>query len=158
MTCYVCNAPAAATCPRCGRAYCPDHGADICARCADPASVAPPALWYRGSLLALALGSAAGIWLLVAPPDLKGSGAAMTGGPEGAIGAPAAGATATPAAGPSGSPSPTGTPGEERYTVRPGDTLAGIAARFNTTADAIARANGITSDLIRPGQELRIPR
>src|SRR5690606_4025239 len=33
--------------------------------------------------------------------------------------------------------------GDGRYTVRPGDTLSGIAARFGTTAQALAEANGI---------------
>ncbi|HHV62403.1 MAG TPA: LysM peptidoglycan-binding domain-containing protein [Firmicutes bacterium] len=44
------------------------------------------------------------------------------------------------------------------YVVQPGDTLAGIAARFGTTVEAIARANNITNpDLIYVGQVLRIP-
>lgn len=44
------------------------------------------------------------------------------------------------------------------YTVQPGDTLARIAARFNTTVAAIAQANGITNpNLIYVGQRLTIP-
>lgn len=44
------------------------------------------------------------------------------------------------------------------YTVQSGDTLYSIGRRFNTTANAIAAANGITNPtLIVPGQQLRIP-
>lgn len=45
------------------------------------------------------------------------------------------------------------------YTVQPGDTLAEIAARFNTTVNALVRANPEIEDPSRifPGQELVIP-
>ncbi len=154
MTCYACSAPATATCARCGRSYCPEHGGDICAHCADPASGTPSSAWYRGSVLALVVGSAVGIWMLVAPPGLTGSSGRA---PSGTIGgppeniAPTAEATAAPGAQPASQPART-------YTVQPGDTLAEIAARFDTTVDAIAQANGIEPNLIRPGQELKIPR
>ncbi|HEY7718840.1 MAG TPA: LysM peptidoglycan-binding domain-containing protein [Pedococcus sp.] len=46
-----------------------------------------------------------------------------------------------------------------RYTVRGGDTLGEIAARFGTTTAALARLNHIADpDLIRVGQVLSIPR
>jgi LysM repeat protein len=45
-----------------------------------------------------------------------------------------------------------------RYTVKAGDTLGSIAARYDMTAAAIVRANGLASaDLIRIGLELLIP-
>jgi LysM repeat protein len=48
--------------------------------------------------------------------------------------------------------------GGTSYTVRRGDTLSGIAARFGTTAGAIASANGIVNpSLIFAGQTLQIP-
>ena len=156
MTCYACNAPAETTCARCGRAYCPEHGAGICALCANPASGVPAHAWYRGSVLALVAGSIIGIWLLVAPPNLRGT--ASEGAPSGTIGGTPQAATpaASPAAG--ASASPTGTPGERRYTVKPGDTLAGIAAQLGTTVDAITKANNISQGaIIQPGQELKIP-
>ncbi len=54
-----------------------------------------------------------------------------------------------------GSPPPT-TGGT--YTVQPGDTLSLIAARFGTTYQAIAQANGIYSPyIIYPGEQLKIP-
>lgn len=55
--------------------------------------------------------------------------------------------------GSSASPAPaTGT-----YTVRPGDTLSGIAARFGTTTAALAAQNGLANpELIYVGQVLRL--
>ena len=41
--------------------------------------------------------------------------------------------------------------------VRPGDTLSGIAARYNTSIERIRDENGLTSDLLHPGQVLRVP-
>ena len=45
-----------------------------------------------------------------------------------------------------------------RYTVRPGDTLSGIASRYGTSVGAIAQANGISNpNFIQVGQQLTIP-
>ncbi len=61
---------------------------------------------------------------------------------------------------------PTPTPEEEQppappgptYTVQPGDTLAGIALRFNVSLEALMRANGITDPgHILPGTRLLLP-
>ncbi len=44
------------------------------------------------------------------------------------------------------------------YTVRPGDTLAGIAAKHRTTVHAVAKANNIESpNLVLEGATLRLP-
>jgi LysM repeat protein len=44
-----------------------------------------------------------------------------------------------------------------RYIVQPGDTLSAIAARYDTTAFALARVNGIANpSLIRVGQVLKV--
>ncbi len=42
------------------------------------------------------------------------------------------------------------------YEVRPGDTLGRIAARFATTVEFIKKANGLTNDVIRPQQRLKV--
>lgn len=67
--------------------------------------------------------------------------------------------------GPSGSPGPGETPEaqatpqpEAVYVVQAGDSLSGIAERFNVSLDAIMEANNITDpDSLREGQELVIP-
>ncbi|MCW5880499.1 MAG: LysM peptidoglycan-binding domain-containing protein [Anaerolineae bacterium] len=41
------------------------------------------------------------------------------------------------------------------YVVQPGDTLSGIAERYQTTPDAIARLNNLEDrDILQPGQKL----
>ena len=48
-------------------------------------------------------------------------------------------------------------PAKRTYTVRAGDTLSGIAARFGTSWQALAQKNGIANaNLIYPGQVLKI--
>ncbi len=47
--------------------------------------------------------------------------------------------------------------GSEVYTVRAGDTLSGIAARYGVTVTDLRSANALRSDTIRVGQELFIP-
>lgn len=44
------------------------------------------------------------------------------------------------------------------YTVQTGDTLSGLADRFDTTVDEIVAANGLTDpNALQPGQTLIIP-
>lgn len=61
-----------------------------------------------------------------------------------------------PGSGDSFQPAPT--TGGGRYTVRPGDTLSAIGARFGVSYQAIAQANGIANpNRIYAGQQLTIP-
>lgn len=48
--------------------------------------------------------------------------------------------------------------GTSTYTIKSGDTLGAIARKHNTTVAKIKAANGLTSDLIRAGKTLKIPR
>lgn len=57
-------------------------------------------------------------------------------------------------------PAPTATPvnGAVSYTIKSGDTLSAIAARYGTSVSALAAANGITNpNLIVAGKALNIP-
>lgn len=116
------------------------------------------------------VGLALGALLLARGPLAPGSSGA---GDDGASPTPAgtlAPATATPGAGPTATPTampterptptpqPSATPRARTYTVRPGDNLSAIAARFGTTVAKIAALNNITNpSLIHGGQVLKIP-
>ena len=46
---------------------------------------------------------------------------------------------------------------DEYYTIQPGDTLSGIAARYGTTWQWLAKSNGIANpNLIYPGKTIRV--
>jgi len=50
------------------------------------------------------------------------------------------------------------TPASGRYTIKAGDTVGAIAARFGTTTQAVLSANGLSwTSIIYPGQTLAIP-
>ena len=54
--------------------------------------------------------------------------------------------------------SPPATTGTRTYSVKTGDTLVGIAAKFGTTPKAITKLNGITNaSNLKIGQVLQIP-
>ena len=66
--------------------------------------------------------------------------------------------TIAPTSVPTAAPTPTPAPTPLTYRVQASDTLNGIAAKFHTTAQAIADANGIkVTDTINVGQVLIIP-
>jgi GH25 family lysozyme M1 (1,4-beta-N-acetylmuramidase)/LysM repeat protein len=63
-----------------------------------------------------------------------------------------------PGSGNEGPANPPPPPATLTYTVRPGDTLIGIALRFGVAVDALIRLNDIANpDLISVGQALKIP-
>lgn len=53
-------------------------------------------------------------------------------------------------------PAPSAAP-SRTHIVAKGDTLWGISRRYKVTVGAIKSANGMSSDLLRPGDSLRIP-
>jgi LysM repeat protein len=68
--------------------------------------------------------------------------------------ASAQGGTATAPAAPAAPPAPAP---QGAYTVRPGDTLSGIALRYGLDQASLARANGLAHpDALRAGQRLRL--
>ncbi len=50
-----------------------------------------------------------------------------------------------------------GVPEEGGYVVKSGDTLYGIASKFNTTVDEIKKLNNLTSNNLTVGKSLKIP-
>ncbi len=68
--------------------------------------------------------------------------------------------TATPTTPPTATSTrpPTATATPFRYKIRAGDSLISIAAKYKITVQDLMRANGLTNDLIRVGDELIIPR
>ena len=54
--------------------------------------------------------------------------------------------------------SPAPMPEKDDYTVKPGDSLAKIARRFDTTVELLQKINGITGSLIRVNDRLRVLR
>ncbi|MGQ9572954.1 MAG: LysM peptidoglycan-binding domain-containing protein [Dehalococcoidia bacterium] len=176
MSCYACGKEATHRCPRCGKPYCEEHGAELCAACQDPASAIPSATVFRGALLALLVASVLALWLLIQPPGLpgeSGGGAVLplptgTPSPQATTPAPASPTptpsptpmetptatpteAVTPSPTPEATPSPTPTPTPQpepfiEYEVQLGDTLSAIAQRFSTTVDELVRINGLASE------------
>jgi LysM repeat protein len=71
-----------------------------------------------------------------------------------------AGSPTVPATAGGGKVTSTGRTGTVSYTVKPGDTLSGIASRYgpSVTANTIARTNGISNpNVIKAGQVIHIP-
>ena len=178
MTCFACENAPTQQCPRCGRPYCDEHGEDVCDSCLQPASGLPSFTLFRGSLLALLIGTILAVWLLIQPPggesNAPQSGTVITPTPEAtgeltpgpvatlvAGGSPAAGATTAPGISATpGSPSGSGT-----YIVEPGDTLFSICADVAPSLDSdecvdqIVATNGLAdAATINVGQELVVPR
>ncbi len=171
MECYACTNEAARQCRRCARVYCEVHGGEFCAECMSPASALPSFNLYRGSLLALLVGTAIALWLLVRPPGPGEGGEEVvivefTPTPIVTPFQPTSTATIETATPTGTSEKPTSTPAVRTYTVKQGDNLLTIAGQFAPEgvravdfAALIASANGLDVDdpIIKPGDVLQIP-
>ncbi len=182
ITCFACEQEPIQQCPRCGRPYCEEHGAEFCDACYEPTSGLPSFSLYRGSLFALIIGGALALWLLIQPTNDSGSAAvrpinltpttvAATAPTATGDSTTTAGAT-TPTA--SGSPQPTatttprnvGTGATQTYTVVAGDNLSSICEDLKPASMTVAACveevvslNDLSSaNDISIGQELRLPR
>ncbi len=178
MRCFSCDKDATHECRRCGRLYCDDHGDELCEHCLKPAGALPSFLLYRGTLLALLLGTVVALWLMLKPPKEASQSTFNVVQPTvttAVVRTPAGGATAVPNASVTAAPGGevtvtpggevTATPGGEvgatptvtviEYTVQEGDTLIDIATRYLPADESlsdfmwdIATHNGI--DLTNP--------
>ena len=181
MQCYVCELEAVQECPRCGALYCDNHGGALCERCMDPALALPSYRVYRGSLLALLIGTVVAVWLLLRPaPAIDADsavpptfGVAFTGAPTAEAGDTGASAEVTATATPAATATPTATPteapqGEQEFVVAFGDSLHSIAeqslppgtdeATVLEFAEEIAAYNDITDpSMIFIGQVIKVP-
>ena len=181
MECFACDQAATRHCPRCAKAYCPDHGDTLCAQCLDPVNAAPSSTVFRASLFALLGASVLALWLLVRPPSVPGdegsiirpeptpqvtpAGTKQPGATQqpGVTATPGTGeATPTPGAGePTDSPEDTPEPtegGPIEYIVQEGDTWFGIAEAFGVSAEDLVAVNGLTlDDFLHPGDVIAIP-
>lgn len=182
MECFRCDQPAVQECARCGALYCDDHGDTLCERCMDPFNALPSSRVYRGSLIALLIGTVFAVWLLVRPGD---SDAGVP--PAGLVGVipsttVVAAVTTTAVAEETGTPAPPAptetpppaateappppTPTTRTYTVVSGDTLTVIANRerppdvpVNDYLQQIYSANpGLgPSSVLSVGQTITLP-
>ena len=99
----------------------------------------------------------AGIALLARPYYMAAIPTAQPAPTLTATSSPSAAPAIAPSATPEPSSTPTPTPEPLIYIVQEDDNLFGIALEHDTTVEAIKAANGLTSDLIRAGDELAIP-
>ena len=67
--------------------------------------------------------------------------------------------TSKPVAEPTSRPvsKPVSKPSKKYHTVKRGDSLSAIASRYGASVSSIRQANGISGNLIHPGQKLVIP-
>ena len=169
MQCYACSNEATRQCHRCARVYCELHGGDLCAECMSPASSLPSFNLYRGSLLALLVGTAVALWLIVQPPGTSDSTQVELEITPSPVVTEQPDRTGTPERTPSVTRTPTAqaspTVEPRTYIVQEGDTLFSIAETFAPPgadpvayAEQIASANNFAVDAtLSPGQTLVLP-
>ena len=181
MTCFACDREPTQQCPRCGRPYCDEHGEEFCDACLSPVSGLPSFTLYRGSLLALLIGTALAVWLLVQPSGSSSAGlkpivlTPTTVAQVQPSQAPAGNGTVVPIQSPvattrpattPGNATPTGPTGTQDYTVVSGDTLSTICTKVKPASmtlqdciDRIVALNSLSdSSSINVGQKLIVPK
>ncbi|MET1231800.1 MAG: LysM domain-containing protein [Candidatus Limnocylindrales bacterium] len=116
-------------------------------------------LLVLGVLIVLAIGAGIGFGAATLVPGLTdASPPAVTLPPPTARPTAPPVPTPRPSATPSPSPSPVPSPTPRVHTVKRGENLTQIAARYDTTVGAIVEANGLkNANLIEVGQKLVIP-
>ena len=185
MTCFACEQEPTQQCPRCGRPYCNDHGEDVCDACLEPASALPSFTLYRGSLLALLIGTFLAVWLILQPPGDSADSAVSPQvvtptepavvqttptSPAGATGGTGAAITQTPTVQETPLPTLTTAPletpaasGTTTYTVQSGDSLFAICSNLSSLdpaecVDQVLELNSISDPgAISVGETLTIP-
>ncbi len=185
LTCFACDQDPEQQCPRCGRPYCSEHGEELCDACLQPASGVPSFTLYRGSLLALLVGTALAVWLLIQPGGGEGEGAFrplvvpptsaaaanVTPEPGSTPDGPVVEATTTEPGGPAetATPAQDGGPSQPEnttvYTVVSGDVLSAVCEQLKPASmsvseclDQVVLLNGLSSpDDISIGEDLLIP-
>ncbi len=173
MQCYACERQDTSPCPRCGKTYCPEHGADLCSACLDPVVAAPSSSAFRIALFALLGASVLALWLLVRPPSLPGDTGGVVLEPDATpdftpgltpdtgdtltptgTGGPAATATSSPTP----EPTPTPTPAPIEHLVVSGDTWGVVAELYGVDQETLATSNGYSvNDVLPLGITLIIP-
>jgi len=157
--CAFCDQPDVAVCRRCGRHYCHEHGAELCAACLDPESGVPSGGLFRAALGGLVVAAVLGLWFLVRAPRLPGehppAQAAAQTSPRTLLSVPS-----TPTQSSLARPLPSNTPdlGPHDYTIKAGDTLGAIGAYYGVTTQTILQLNPqIDPNNLHIGQVIHIP-
>jgi hypothetical protein len=160
MTCFACEREPVQQCSRCGRPYCEDHGEELCEICLQPSSGVPSFSLYRGSLLALLIGTALAVWLLVQPTS-SGSGEGLRPVVLTPTGVTARGQTTptngTPAANQTGVAGTPGTPGAQTTpapTATPRPAATGSPAATGTPASGATPSTAAADYTVRQGDTL----
>ncbi len=149
-------------CPSCGMRVA--ETAKTCLMCGAPLKEARTLLpsFSLVSLLSLPILGALGIFIIVAavwllrPWESIQIVAYQTPTPTATF-TPTPFPTSTPTSTPTPTPTATPTPEVFTYRVQRGDTLSSLAAKFNTTVEAIKSVNSLADDVIQWGVDILIP-
>ncbi len=155
MTCYYCDSEAVQECARCGALYCDEHGGALCERCQDPASALPSYRVFRGSLVALLVGTLFALWMLISPPDTLDADGPLPGGLAGALPTETAAGPDTASTPPSGDETPAdGTPEATGTAEATGEATATPTPEANETPEPTPEAPQPIEHTVSSGETL----